>query len=117
MTESQGTYSELVELSQREHPPARKETPPKAPKPTERPVSPASPAEDLFSTPNISQNYRFTEDELRWLRTRSFELTEEIGTKVSQNMILRIALRDLREACDRNPTSNPLSRAVSRLKR
>lgn len=73
--------------------------------------------EDITTTPYISQNYRFTEDELRWLRARSFDLSESLGAKVPQNTILRIALRELRDACERNPKSNPLTRALARLKK
>lgn len=117
-----GTFSKLMELSEKPMPP------PPAPKPRTEPVadvptpSPAEPVravvvEDITTTPYISQNYRFTDDELRWLRARSFDLSEQLGSKVSQNTILRIALRELREACERNPYSNPLSKTIARLKK
>ncbi len=119
MNDNDGTFSKLMEIA--ETAPA----PPESPKPPMRPevsplpakAVPVEPVEDINSTPYISQNYRFTEDELRWLRKRAFDLSEQVGTKVSQNTILRIALRELRDACDRNPITNPLSKTVTRLKK
>jgi hypothetical protein len=119
MNENDGTFSKLMEIA---------EAGPSPKAPPKRPVSPTlspatekaaatTPLDDVNATPYISQNYRFTEEELRWLRKRAFDLSEEVGAKVSQNTILRIALRELREACDRNPTTNPLSKAVTRLKK
>jgi hypothetical protein len=84
-------------------------------KPASQP--PKATAEDVTATPYISQNYRFTDDELRWLRLQVFRLRERFGTKVSQNTILRVALAHLREACDKNPRNNPLIDAASRLKK
>lgn len=119
MSENDGTFSKLMEMT--EHPPA-KVAPVKPailvePAPAVSTPTTPEPTEDINSTPYISQNYRFTEEELRWLRKRSFDLSEEVGAKISQNTILRIALRELREACDRNPKINPLSKAVTRLKK
>jgi hypothetical protein len=115
MTEPEGTFSKLMEIADAEPKKARPipTTPPNEPPNAE----PHTQTEDLNTTPYISQNYRFTEDELRWLRTRSFDLSEVYGAKVPQNTILRIALHELRDACERNPNSNPLTRAVSRLKK
>jgi hypothetical protein len=114
MSENDGTYAALMELQQGKVPPkpaASQKPREPAPKPT------SGPTEDLVTTPYISQNYRFTEDELRWLRQQAFRLTERLGTKVSQNAILRVALASLRELCDRNPRTNPLVDAISRLKK
>ncbi len=77
----------------------------------------SKPREDLSTTPYISQNYRFTEDELRWLRRQAYNLTERLGGKVSQNTVLRVALQHLRDACSANPKRNPLVDAISRLKK
>ncbi len=117
MNENDGPFSRLMELAETGPAPASPSKPPVRPKlpPATAKASAPEPVEDINATPYISQNYRFTEDELRWLRKRSFDLSEEVGAKVSQNTILRIALRELREACDHNPTSNPLSKAVTRL--
>jgi hypothetical protein len=113
MTDSEGTYSQLVDIAE------KKGKPKKSPAPARSEKSPPNeqPREDLTTTPYISQNYRFTEDELRWLRRQSYNLTERLGGKVSQNTILRVALRLLRDACTRNPKRNPLVEAVSELKR
>lgn len=113
MTNNDGTYSRLVEMAQEKR--ARKEpsTPPRA----EKKLQGDEPSEDLATTPYISQNYRFTEDELRWLRRQAYNLTEKIGTKVSQNAVLRVALHFLRDTCARNPKRNPLVEAVSKLKK
>ncbi len=119
MNENDGTFSKLMEIAETAPLPTTPSKPPRLPK---RPPASAKgptpePAEDINATPYISQNYRFTDDELRWLRKRSFDLSEQAGAKVSQNTILRIALRELREACDRNPDTNPLSKTVTRLKK
>ena len=114
MTENDGTYSALMELQQdgqsstgpRRHPAKEARQNPKD-----------APIEDLSTTPYVSQNYRFTEDELRWLRHQSFKLTEKLGARVSQNTILRIALAQFRNACDRNSRNNPLLDALFRLKK
>jgi hypothetical protein len=114
VSEHEGTYAALMELQQ-----ARPKAKPEAPTTPVEPPSqpPKSPAEDITTTPYISQNYRFTEDELRWLRHQAFKITEKLGTKVSQNAILRIALGHFRRVCEKNPRSNPLIEAVSRLKK
>jgi hypothetical protein len=114
MNENDGTYAALMELQQ-DKAPAKSVTSQEPKEPVTKP-SPG-PTEDLATTPYISQNYRFTEDELRWLRQQAFKLTERLGTKVSQNAILRVALANLRELCDKNPRTNPLVDAVSRLKK
>ena len=113
MSEADGTYSQLMDLSQ-EKPPAAAKTPPPRPKPVE-PV--AETGEDLSTTPYISQNYRFTEEELRWLRRQSFSLTERMGWKVSQNTILRVALQLLRDLYGQSPKDNPLLEALGKLKK
>ncbi len=116
-----GTFSKLMELSETPLPPPpdKPATRPAAPKPAPTPTVdlPVKPIEDVDTVPHISQNYRFTDEELRWLRGRSFDLSEQHGAKISQNTILRIALRELREACERNPQSNPLLKNVARLKK
>jgi hypothetical protein len=112
VSETEGTYSQLMELSQDKAPAAAK-TP--QPRPKSAPV--AEPAEDLSTTPYISQNYRFTEEELRWLRRQSFSLTERMGWKVSQNTILRVALQLLRDLYGKSPKDNPLLEALSKLKK
>lgn len=115
--EAKGTYSELVELSRQETP-ARAERPAVAGKPKATPVDAVvSENEDLATTPYISQNYRFTEDELRWLRRQSLNLSERLGTKVSQNTILRVALQRLRDLYTQNPKANPLLEALAKLKK
>jgi hypothetical protein len=113
MTENEGTYSRLIEVERKRAAPAA------APSPAQprKEAKPAAPPEDLATTPYISQNYRFTEDELRWLRRQAYSLTERFGTKVSQNAILRVALGLLREACGKNPRQNSLTEAISKLKK
>lgn len=113
MTENDGTYSALIELQQGRSP--KGPNPQQANEPKEN--LKANPVEDLSTTPYVSQNYRFTEDELRWLRHQAFKLTEKLGAKVSQNTILRIALAQFREVCERSPRNNPLLDALSRLKK
>lgn len=113
MTNGDGTYSKLVDIAKKKQ--ARsKPFPP--PRPERKPATEA-PKEDLSTTPYISQNYRFTEDELRWLRRQAYNFTERLGSKVSQNTILRVSLHHLRDACTKNPKRNPLVDAVSRLKK
>lgn len=116
MNETDGTFSKLMAMAETGPVPAPRSKPEPAPAVAQSPASP-HPVEDLTTTPYISQNYRFTEDELHWLRRRAYELSEEIGVKVSQNTILRIALRELRAACERNPETNPLTKSVTRLKK
>jgi len=113
MTDNEGTYSRLIEVAHKKARPAA--TP--SPTPPKKEPKPGEPPEDLATTPYISQNYRFTEDELRWLRRQAYNLTERFGAKVSQNMILRVALGLLRDACVRNPRQNPLLEALSKLKK
>jgi len=114
MTDAEGTYSQLVEIAEKQKKPSSAE--PKSPRPTKKAAEP-EPREDLATTPYISQNYRFTEDELRWLRRQAYNLTERLGTKVSQNTILRVALQLLREACARSPGRNPLVEVIGKTKK
>ncbi len=116
MSEIEGTYSKLAELAEKKNVQPRPEPAKMEPKPAPKHEVDA-PAEDLSTTPYISQNYRFTEDELRWLRRQAFSLTERIGMKVSQNTILRVALSLLRDTCIKNPKRNPLLDALSKLKK
>lgn len=73
--------------------------------------------EDINVTPYISQSFRFTEAELRWLRQQSYRLTDAFGAKISQSTVLRIALHQLWDACRTQKDKNPLTEAVSRLKK
>ena len=116
MSEIEGTYSKLAELAEKKNVQPRPEPARREPRPAPKPEVDA-PREDLSTTPYISQNYRFTEDELRWLRRQAYNLTERIGVKVSQNTILRIALNLLRDTCVKNPKRNPLLDAISNLKK
>jgi hypothetical protein len=79
-------------------------------------VQPETP-EDLSTVPYIGQNYRFTEDELKWVRRQAYELTERLGAKVHQNLVVRIALHYLREACADKTKANPLVEAISKIKK
>lgn len=115
MTDADGTYSQLVEIAEKQKKPSSAE--PKAPRTASKKPAGPEPREDLATTPYISQNYRFTEDELRWLRRQAYNLTERLGTKVSQNTILRVALQLLREACARSPARNPIVEAVTKTKK
>ena len=118
MTDPEGTYSKLVEIAQKKAPDKEAPPTPRAlPAQVEKPAPVEGPGEDLNTTPYISQNYRFTEDELRWIRKQSYNLTEKLGAKVSQNTVLRIALQFLRDACAKNPKDNPLVETASRLKK
>jgi hypothetical protein len=92
-------------------------TPPPSETKTPKAASSLPAIEDLSTVPYISQNYRFTDDELRWLRRSAFDFSERNGVKISQNTILRVALRELRNACERSASSNPLTRAIARLKK
>jgi len=77
MTDSEGTCARLVEIAEKKGKPAE----PPAPTRSERKVPTEQPSEDLTTTPYIRQNYRFTEDELRWLRRQSYNLTERLGSR------------------------------------
>lgn len=112
MSDAEGTYTQLVELSQEK---AQTPVAPAPPKPRSE-SAPETP-EDLSTTPYISQNYRFTDEELRWLRRQSFSLTERMGWKVSQNTILRVALQLLRELYAKSPKDNPLLEALGKIKK
>ena len=114
MNENDGTYAALMKLQQEKNP-AKPPTSQERKEPTTKP--PQIPAEDITNTPYISQNYRFTDDELRWVRQQAFKLTDRFGTKITQNAILRVALANLRDLCDKNPKANPLLEAISRLKK
>ncbi len=118
MADVDGTYSKLIEIEREKQP---TQEPPKTPRPSDKtppakPQTGTEPKEDLATTPYISQNYRFTEDELKWLRKQSYSLSERLGSKVSQNTILRLALQFLRDACSNN-RRNPLLEIVSRLRK
>ncbi len=113
MTGNDGTYSKLVDIAEKKQ--ARSKAIPQ-PRPEKKPAT-ETPKEDLGTTPYISQNYRFTEDELRWLRRQAYNLTDRLGSKVSQNTVLRVALQHLRDACAKSPKLNPLVEAVSRFKK
>ena len=115
MTDNDGTYSQLVEIAEKRTKPAPPK--PKASRPAAKKPPEPEPSEDLATTPYISQNYRFTEDELRWLRRQAYSLTERLGTKVSQNAILRVALQLLRDACARSPARNPLVDALTKIRK
>lgn len=118
MNEDEGTYSQLAEIAQTKAPDRdASPTPPPPPLQAERRAPAEGAAEDVNTTPHLSQNYRFTEDELRWLRKQAYNLTERLGAKVSQNTVLRIALHTLRDACAKQPKRNPLLEAASRLKK
>lgn len=113
MTGNDGTYAKLADMAKKQ------ETSKKPPTFTARPKPEPSSSErieDLYITPYISQTFRLTEDELRWVRKQAFIQTEKLGEKVTQNMIVRIALRSLREACAENPKENPLLESLSRRK-
>jgi len=120
MSENDGTFSKLMEIAETTPSASRPPTPPRQAQPSQPQASPAptaNPSEDLNTTPYISQNYRFTEDELRWLRRQSLNLSERLGSKVSQNTILRVALQVLRELYTKSPKSNPLLEALNKLKK
>ncbi len=106
----------LAEIADRKNAGPRPEPAKSSSKPAPKPEVEA-PNEDLSTTPYISQNYRFTEDELRWLRRQAYNLTERIGIRVSQNTILRVALGLLRDVCTKKPRSNPLLDAVPKLRK
>jgi hypothetical protein len=114
MTEDEGTYSALMELERGQN---------RLPKRTDLELrqssepGKASPPDELDIIPYMSQSYRFTEEEVRWIRQQSFTQTQRLGTRISQNTIVRFALHYLRDACRKNPKRNPLSEAISRLKR
>lgn len=114
MTDAEGTYSKLVEIAGQRPRPTRSSA---AAQQTAQKPTVEQPGEDLSTTPYISQNYRFTDDELRWIRKQSYNLTEKLGAKVSQNTVLRISLQFLRDACTKNPKNNPLVEMASRLKK
>jgi len=120
MSENDGTFSKLMEIAEATPSASRPPTPPRRAQPSQPQASPvpaAEPSEDLSTTPYISQNYRFTEDELRWLRRQSLNLSERLGSKVSQNTILRVALQVLRELYTKSPKSNPLLETLNKLKK
>lgn len=113
-----GTYSQLVEAAQEKMAPApRPAAPVVKPQSSEQKTPARSPAEDINTTPHLSQNYRFTEQELHWLRKQSYDLTERFGTKISQNAVLRIALHFLRQATEKNKKDNPLLDGAAQLKK
>lgn len=109
MSEPQnGTFSQLMELGKQPKPkPERKHRSP--------PPDTAKRFEDLATTPYNSQNYRFTDDELQWLRQQSFTLSARFGAKVTQNTVIRFAVRHLRDACAPDPDNNPLVSAIDKL--
>jgi hypothetical protein len=113
MSHAEGTYSRLVEIAQKKGDRREATTSP----PPEKNPQTRDQHEDLSTTPYLSQNYRFTEDELRWLRRQAYNLTDRLGAKVSQNTVLRVALHFLRDACTKNPKRNPLIEALSNLKK
>ena len=121
MKEDEGTYSQLVEIDQEKAKGAPRAIlpPPRAPAPPSKAASPTpeAPSEDINTTPHLSQNYRFTDQELHWLRKQSYDLTERFGTKISQNAVLRIALQLLRQAVEKNRKENPLLEMVSQIKK
>lgn len=122
MKEDEGTYSQLVEVDQEKATRAARAIPSPIPVPTQPPKTaspplPEAPTEDINTTPHLSQNYRFTDQELHWLRKQSYDLTERFGTKVSQNAVLRIALHSLRQAAEKNQKENPLLEAASQIKK
>ena len=117
MAEVEGTYSKLVEIEREKEPTRQRPKDSSAEqKPTAAKAAATEQKEDLATTPYISQNYRFTEDELKWLRKQSYNLSDRLGGKVSQNTVLRVALQFLRDACS-NGKRNPLFEIVSRLKK
>jgi hypothetical protein len=111
----EGTYSQLVEAAQKQ----AAEPKPAPPPQTKRPSTPSEgqTEDDLSTIPYMNQSYRFTEEEVRWIRRQAYSLTELLGTKVSQNTVIRFAVHQLRDACRKNPKRNPLVEAISRLKR
>lgn len=108
-TPSDGTYSKLAEIARRTGS-------------VKRPPDSSAAADEehsngLAATPYISMSYRFTDDEIRWLRRQAYDLTEALGTKVTQNAVLRAALQLLRKACASDPDHNPLTDAFPLLKK
>jgi hypothetical protein len=97
--------------------PAREEAALAQQKKSDSPDLDEIPREDINVTPYISQSFRFTEAELRWLRQQSYRLTDAFGAKISQSTVLRIALHQLWDACRTHKDKNPLAETVSRLKK
>lgn len=52
---------------------------------------------ELRATAFKNQTFRFSEDELNWLRDRSYGLTRALGRKVGQNDLLRLSLKVFRK--------------------
>ena len=125
--EEKGMFTELMEASREPSnaPPPRPKKAPEATRPIEQVSSPtgddtltaASEQEDLSTIPYMAQNYRFTEDELKWLRRQAYDLTETLGAKVPQNLVVRIAVHHLRQVVTKNPKNNPLLEAISKLRK
>ena len=53
--------------------------------------------DELRETAYKAQTFRFSEDELNWLRDRSYGLTRALGKKVGQNDLLRLSLKIFRK--------------------
>jgi hypothetical protein len=53
--------------------------------------------DELRATAYKNQTFRFSEDELNWLKDRSYGLSRALGRKVGQNDLLRLALRVFRK--------------------
>lgn len=53
--------------------------------------------DELRTTAYKNQTFRFSEDELNWLRDRSYGLTRALNRKVGQNDLLRLALKIFRK--------------------
>ena len=105
MMDGKGMFTELMSISDEkpESAPTGKPdpTPELAKSPANPPVKQSStskkppappPAEDINTVAYMSQNYRFTDSELRWIRQQSFSLTERLGFRVPQSTVLRIAI-------------------------
>lgn len=99
---SQRMFSKLMEVTNEDRNEPKKQILP----------SPSLQADELeleeIDRPYEAQTYRFTPDEMAWIREQSYLLSKTLGFAVYQNTILRIGLLELRRRSHSGPERNPL---------
>lgn len=124
MSESDGTFSKLMELAEslprepKRHTKQAEPTPTRRARQQEPPHSDSLPKhlDDLSETGYTSHSYRFTEEELRWLRLFCYRVSADLDRPVNHNTLVRLLLRLADQEWKANPQDNKLRRLILALK-
>ena len=112
---AEGMYSKLMELNKEQTRPAQGSPPPtddeETPANHTLPLLPLE-LEDPRDTGSKSHSYRFTINEIHWLRRFCDHLSVELDRDVSHNTLVRLLLRLALAEWEENPDSNRLRHLI-----